>query len=95
MKFSYITPHFPLRVSGKATPVTVHPGKKHPPAKAGGCSENLLFQFGPVAGLAKLGPLLELVLLGLVIVAVGGLLHSEIVPCGSITFAAGFKEEIL
>ena len=30
MIFSYITPHFPLCVSGKATPVTVHPDKNIP-----------------------------------------------------------------
>ena len=88
MKFSYITPHFPLCVSGKATPVTVHPGKKHPPAEAGGCSENLLFQFGPVAGLAKLGPLLELVLLGLVVVAVGSLLYVQIEPLRNVRVVA-------
>ena len=35
MIFSYITPHFPLCVSGKATPVTVHPDKNIPRRKPG------------------------------------------------------------
>ena len=46
--------------------------------------KRLLLQLSPVAVLAELGPLFVLVCLELVVVAVGSLLHSEIVPCGSI-----------